>query len=150
DLLNRRTQVIEAANQDSLRRTTTTMYDAAGNVIAVIDPYQRTTQTWFDALNRPVQVTGPLQDTTNKVYDTWDNLVYTIDPLHFVTSYGYDALGRRVLEVSPFGKFKGLTMDAFDATIQRRTTFQFDAQDNVRFVVRPSGLADPPTTRAAF
>jgi RHS repeat-associated protein len=96
-----------------------TIYDAAGNVIASIDPLGRITRTYYDANNRPISVvqnltgqaielsTPPARNLntpdqnirTDTVYDANGNAIANIDPAGRITRTYYDALNRAVTVV---------------------------------------------------
>ncbi len=96
-----------------------TVYDEAGNVIAMIDPLGIVTRTYYDSLNRQEYVVSNLVgqsiDVTNPpaydpnfpdhnllietVYDPTGNLIATIDPLGYTTRTYYDSLNRPVTVV---------------------------------------------------
>jgi len=99
---------------------TTSVYDAAGNVIRTTDPSGTVTLTGYDALNRPVRViqnasqpdynsavdptlsryiSSPAADrdiTSTTEYDALGHVRRSQDPLGRWTLYGFDSLGRSV------------------------------------------------------
>ena len=83
----------------ALQRTTTTAYDAVGNVRSTTNPVGATTSYAYDALNRQTQMIeaygSAVQRTTTTSYDAVGNVLSTTNPRGYVTSYAYDALNRR-------------------------------------------------------
>ncbi|WP_162542163.1 SdrD B-like domain-containing protein [Gemmata obscuriglobus] len=131
-----------------LRLTTTSVYDAADNLIESVDPDGRRTSMGYDVLGRQVELVeafgdagpGGVQRTTTMLYDAADNLltVWTPryhdsdllapgEPRHVATSFGYDALNRRTQVIEAFGV----------SALQRTTTTVYDAGDLVRAVQEP-------------
>jgi RHS repeat-associated protein len=123
DSLNRQTLEIDAYGS-SVAATTTTAYDAAGNVLYTVDPAGHVTSYAYDSANRrTVEVDGygsPVAATTTTVYDSAGNVLSTTDPLGHVTSYAYDSANRRTVEV-----------DGYGTGLQRTTTTAYDAAGNV-------------------
>ncbi|MFZ2098779.1 MAG: hypothetical protein WAV05_19265, partial [Anaerolineales bacterium] len=102
-------------DQDVINQT---IYDAAGNVIATIDPAERVTRTYYDTLNHPVSV---VQNLTGNIYDPpppWNevnpdqnvrtdtindengNVQRTIDNAGRITHYCYDKSNRLIKTVA--------------------------------------------------
>ena len=109
DLRNRQTQVT-----DALGDTTTTTFDAVGNVIFVTDALGRTTDFQYDSLNRKVLVTAPLPDgntsdlsQTAWIYDDNGNLVETIDARGYATWTSYDAWNQPVQATDAMVRYPG-------------------------------------------
>jgi RHS repeat-associated protein len=95
------------------------VYDAAGNLIATVDPAGSVTRTYFDQDNRPQVVvrnlygqtienpTPPAYDPdfpdrnvrTENVYDEYGRIIAAIDPLGHVTRTYYDSLDRPAIVV---------------------------------------------------
>ena len=74
DALNRVVQV-----NDAIGGLTTTVYDAASNVQAIVDPDGNRTTYTLDALNRVIQETDPLGHNTTLAYDAASRLTSTTD-----------------------------------------------------------------------
>ncbi len=101
DALNRRTEVTDAAHlppANPTRRTTTTLYDAFGNVTAIIDPVGNQTQFRFDYLNRVTVTVDPNNRQTVKVFDVADNVTSVTDRRGKERRFTYDGLNRRLTE----------------------------------------------------
>jgi YD repeat-containing protein len=118
---------------DALNHTTSTVYDAAGNVARQLDALGKTTTFAYDALNRRTAVTAPDGGTATTVYDAVGNVTNTIDPLGHKGTLAYDALDRKTLDIDPLS---GTTTYSYDAAGNRtglidpvgnRSTFAFDA-----------------------
>jgi RHS repeat-associated protein len=95
----------DPTDQDVINETA---YNAAGNVIATIDPNKRVTRTYYDSLNRPIAVvqnlTGNIEDPppdwdpnypdqnvrTDTIYDNNSNILRTIDNAGHITHNCYD------------------------------------------------------------
>jgi YD repeat-containing protein len=129
DALNRQTTIVEAAST-SIQRTTTKAYDAAGNLITVVqqrlvvdmlDPVHNpqfvTTRYYYDTLNRQIRMTEAVgtdvQRTTAMLYDAASNLRELSKPLHYDTDYNGNLLD------GPF--LAAQTAYAYDA-LNRQTT----------------------------
>ena len=133
--------------------TTTTGYDANGNVTDVIDAENRHTHTAYDGENRALTVTlngattsdvdydanGNLRHSrdgagheTTYTYDAINRLTDVDDPLHHGTHYGYDQAGRRATVTTDKGNATVTTYDAAgQATAvrdpeNRTTTYAYD------------------------
>jgi YD repeat-containing protein len=131
DLRGRPAQVIEAAKDSKLERTTTTVYDAVGNVWRVEDPLGRVTSYGYDALDRLERVTEAFGTTfardTKTKYDPAGNVWWTEDPRGTITSFAYDRVNRpvEVIEASN------------DPSVRRTTTMLYDRVGNVIGVWSP-------------
>jgi RHS repeat-associated protein len=145
DALNRQTAQIEANGVAGLQRTTTSVYDAAGNVVQSVDALGFTTTTVYDALNRATQVTDPAGDVSTTVYDAASNTVNTIDPNNNKSTFVYDPLNRQTATIDPRG---GITTYVFDAasnqvnlidSVNNKTTFVFDALNRLITQTDPLG-----------
>jgi uncharacterized repeat protein (TIGR01451 family) len=90
--------------------TSTTSYDALGNVIARTDVHGRSSTSTYDALGRVVSTTDFSGKGTTNEYDEAGNLVSTTDA-QGTTRYTYDALNRRIATTDPLGQ---TTRQAFD------------------------------------
>jgi YD repeat-containing protein len=79
DVLNRRTQEIDAFGVSGLTRTTTIAYDKVGNVIQVTDALGHITSTSYDALNRATRIDEAygtsVAASSTMIYDATDNLL---------------------------------------------------------------------------
>jgi RHS repeat-associated protein len=107
-----------------VQRTTSTVFDAVGNVSFVTNPRGYITSYGFDALNRVVQQIdafgNALQRTLTTVFDAVGNVLSVTNPLGVQTSYGYDNLNRQVSQVAAYG-----------TSLQETTTAVYDADDNL-------------------
>ena len=69
--------------------TTTSTYDAAGNLLSSTDALGNTTSYTYNAFNEVLTVTSPLGEVTTNTYDAHGNLLSTTDPLGKTTTYTY-------------------------------------------------------------
>jgi RHS repeat-associated protein len=122
------TQVISARG-----KSTSSVYDAAGNVTQVIDPRLDamshplyTTIYAYDNANRRTQVTDAAHNNTGYVYDDADNLTQVIDGNSHGTTYSYDGRNRRTAVI-----------DALSHT----TLYNYDKAGNLTKVTDPNSNA---------
>src|SRR5262249_45910493 len=132
DALNRQNQVIEANGVSGVQRTTTLIFDKAGNLLSETTgqssngsyAHSLTTSYAYDAANRQTRVLDAfgtsLQRTTTTVYDLAGRVSSVTDPLGHTTSYPYDALNRQTQVVEAVG-----------TSAQRTSTMLYDAVDNL-------------------
>src|SRR5208282_1924108 len=101
DVLNRQIAQIDAYGVSGTQRTTTTLYDAVGNVISTIDARGTTASYVYNVRNWRTQridaFGNALQRTTTTSYDAVGNVFNVTDPLGVVASFGYDADYRQTL-----------------------------------------------------
>jgi len=133
---------------------TTTLWDAASNVVAVTDALGRTTQRRYDAAERLVEVEDPLGNRLEHDLDAAGNSTATrsleLDPqggLHTVTTTAsYDALGRRITSADAFGN---TTRFLYDARSLKRgetdaegyfTAWTYDGLNRKTREVQPEGI----------
>ena len=69
--------------------TTTSTYDASGNLLSSTDALGNTTSYTYNAFNEVLTVTSPLGEVTVSTYDAHGNLLSTTDPLGKTTTYTY-------------------------------------------------------------
>jgi RHS repeat-associated protein len=90
---------------DGVGNTTTSQYDANGNVTSITDPLSHVTHQYFDALNRLQQSQDPKGNYTSYQVDPLDHVTLVTSPRGLVsgfnTSYTYDAFGELLAQVSP-------------------------------------------------
>jgi YD repeat-containing protein len=111
DALNRRTVAKDAYNA-----TTTTVYDAVGNVIRTADQQSRTTYFGYDRANRTYFQSDPAGALTYHAYDASSNRIATHVQLGAAgtrrsTYYQYDPVNRTVKQIAADG---GQTYHVFD------------------------------------
>jgi len=101
DSLNRRVEMTEAAQlptTSTLRRTTTTVYDAVDNVTGVYSPSvgrNNLTTYMYDALNRKTVTVDPAFQRTTTLYDAMGNVTGSYDEASRLTTFLYDSLNQR-------------------------------------------------------
>jgi RHS repeat-associated protein len=137
DALNRLTQVTEGYG-GSVSRTSTVIYDAAGNVLSTTDPFVGTTSYAYDADNRVTQEIDALGSTVQRsatiIYDAVSRVVSettgiaTTNPNVSTTSYAYDVMDR-VTQV----------INAYGTAIQRSGTAIYDKNSNLISATDPRG-----------
>ena len=96
---------IGGAWSGTMSMTSTTQFDAVGNVVRVTDQLGRQSTTAYDNLNRPIRTTGtdPYTDdfetapTTTVAYDINGNVARKTDATGDLTRFEYDALNRAIL-----------------------------------------------------
>lgn len=96
--------------------TTLFTYDAAGNVLSVVDDDSSLTFT-YDALDRLIRVdtgatAGQPATTVSYTYDGNGNRLSMTRPDGGVTLYSYDSLGRLTLQTNPEGETTTYSYDA--------------------------------------
>jgi RHS repeat-associated protein len=106
---------------DTLGRQYVTTYDAAGNVISLVEPLGRITWYCYDDANRLIRTyaktTATVMPNGNEgvyvetEYDNVGNVLSVTDEVHVTTSYHYDQLNRRDQILDGEG---GLTKFGFD------------------------------------
>ncbi|QES10330.1 DNRLRE domain-containing protein [Streptomyces venezuelae] len=104
---------------------TTSAYDGLGRLIETKDPTGRRATTAYDASGLPVSTTDygtgstPLRTATSE-YDDDGNLTAAVDANGARTTYGYDALGQLTKQVLPVSATKSVTtMFGYDAAGNR-------------------------------
>jgi RHS repeat-associated protein len=122
DSENRQIAEIDAYGT-SLQRTTTTVYDANGNVINTINALGAVTTYIYDGDDRQIAEQTPVGGTETTVYDHDGNVIARIDQLGHVTSYSYNALNQQVTETDALGD---VTTYAYDAAGNQTTLTDAD------------------------
>lgn len=147
--------------------TTTTQYDANGNVVQVTDPNGNIATFAYDALDRLISKTiqrgGGVSDTVSYTYDQTGQvglLSYKTNGNGAITRYSYDALNRLVRTAyppttdAPYGYAEQVDYDANGNVISRVSgtvnadtsinaqpkTFQYDNENRLTDIVVPVGL----------
>jgi RHS repeat-associated protein len=144
DALNRLTTQIDGFGSTA-QRTTSTVYDAAGNAVVRYDGLRYATTTAYDALDRPTTVTDPLTHVRTTAYDRGGNVTSTTDANNLTTYFSYDALNRRTATKDPRAYF---TTVAYDAAGDQVSLTDASAQVNVTTMAydllgRLTKLTDP-------
>lgn len=135
--------------QDPLGRTTSFIYDSAGNVVIVTrlanTPHAVTISTTYDPLfNKPTSVTDSLGHVTSFKYDPAGNLLSIIDPLGNKSTLTYDTQGELATSSDALGNVTSYTYlngnlvgvsDPLGRTISRTT----DAVGRVLTITDPIG-----------
>jgi RHS repeat-associated protein len=109
---------------ENTSHTRSYVYDAAGNIIAVVDEQDNTTQFEYDALNRLVKSTDPLNGVTKRTYDDRGNLIALENPNNGITYYDYDRNNRLTKTIRP---------------MLQETDFEYDAAGNRTVVYDTKG-----------
>jgi YD repeat-containing protein len=88
----------QTSSTNALNQTTSTTYDAIGNVLSITDASGNTTRYVYDALNRKTAETNALNLSRTFAYDAVGSLVKNVDRNGRVRTFNYDAIGRQVSE----------------------------------------------------
>jgi RHS repeat-associated protein len=115
DKVGRLTQTIAAADN----ATTTTAYDAAGQVQSTTDALNHTTSYAYDDAGRRTSVTDALTHVITFTYDNAGNQLSVKDANNHTTNYIYDNANRRTQVTYPDSKFETTTYDALGRVIAR-------------------------------
>ena len=135
------------AVRDPLNHTTTTVYDAVGNLTARVDGNGNRTTFAYDARDRMTTLTDPLLHATVLGYDNASNRTTVTDPLAHVTTTAFDALNRVTTVTDARG---GVTAFGFDGAGRRttvvdpvgnRTTTAYDLADRATTLTDALGTA---------
>ncbi len=126
-----------------------TLYNAADEAIATIDPLGRQTTYGYDALGTLVTVTTPMGFVTSYGYDAEQRLLSVTDPLGRTTSYERDARGRVIAITDPTGAKSTFAWDAVDRLVRHtdplagletsQTDYQYDNLDRLIELVDAEG-----------
>jgi RHS repeat-associated protein/uncharacterized repeat protein (TIGR01451 family) len=119
-------------------------YDAAGNVVAAIDPLGYVTHYAYDARDLVITTTNALSGTSRFTYDRvgnrltdsdaaghvitygYDSLYHVVaitDHLGYATTFGFDALGNRTIVTDALGRVKRIEFDRLNRPVT--TTFNY-------------------------
>jgi len=147
-------------------------YDAAGNLVAVVDALGIETRYEYDGLGRQIKVIQNYVDgeynsayadedvITAYAYDAAGQLTSATDPLGNVTTYVYDALGRQIKIIQPDPDGAGPlaspeTEYVYDAAgrlvavtnpLGKVTSYEYDALGRTLKVIQPDPDDDPINT----
>ncbi|MGA7496562.1 MAG: RHS repeat-associated core domain-containing protein [Isosphaeraceae bacterium] len=105
------------------------MYDADGEVTAVIDPLGNVTTTIYDADGEVTETIDPLGHMTTTLYDADGEVTETIDPLGRMTTSLYDGDGRLVSQ----------TWYNAQGVVVNTESFTYDADGNMLTAQNDSG-----------
>ncbi len=151
DVLHRQVKVIDPDEDTDPTNNPVwqTLYNAADEVIATIDPLGRQTTYGYDALGTLVTVTTPMDFVTSYGYDAEQRLLSVTDPLGRTTSYERDARGRVISITDPTGAKSTFAWDAVDRLVRRtdplagletsQTDYQYDNLDRLIELVDAEG-----------
>ena len=101
---------------------TTSQYDAAGRLEAVMDENGNVTSYGYDAADRQTSVTNARLQTTTTAYNADGQRIRTTDHLNRTTTFVYDLAGRLIETVHP----DAVADDGNDAN-NPKTTITYDA-----------------------
>ena len=138
--------VYDAAGQviatiDPLLNRTSTVYDIAGRTVSSINGVGNRTTTLYDGASRPQVTINGLGVRTTRVYDLLDRPIGLVDGNAQRTTFGYDAVGNKILELNPL--LARLT-SSYDAL--RRQTLRIDPR-GVRVSTSYNPLGKPVGVR---
>jgi YD repeat-containing protein len=125
-LLRRSTQPDDRQLRDTNNNVTTTLYDLASHVIAVVDANAHRITNIYDAGGRRTVLVNSNNNRTSFSYDLANRPIKVKDPVGAITTTAYDGMGNAVLRI--------------DAR-NNRTTFTFDLAN------RQTGRKYPDGTR---
>jgi RHS repeat-associated protein len=127
----------QVAVQDPLGNTTTTVYNAANQVVAVVDPLGNTTNFIYDGDGRQIAVVDARGNRTTTAFDPAGQVTSVTDGLNRTTQYLYDLDGRPTVVIDPIGNRTTTHYDA-DSRVtavtdarQSSTITGYDAEGNV-------------------
>ncbi len=92
-------------------------YDAAGNLVSLVNALGKETSYSFDELDRIIAIIKPGTVTTGFSYDSYDNQKEITDGNDLVTTLSYDDFGRRISRNSPDSGITSYVYDAADNLI---------------------------------
>jgi YD repeat-containing protein len=139
---------------DPAGNTTSTTYDALGNVLTRTDANGNTTTATYDVLYRPHIITDANGNSTTNAYDAAGNLISVTDALGNTTTYTYDALNRRTAVTDPLGHTTYTSYDSLGNLLETTdangvvTRYEYDALNRQTAVIlnyKPGFPADAET-----
>jgi RHS repeat-associated protein len=113
--------------------TTTNSYDGNGNKSSATDAANHTTTYTYDADNRLTKTTEPNSSANSSTYDGNGNVATTTDANGHVTTNNYDPLNRLTSTTNPLGQTTAYTYDAngnrtsLTDAATRVTSYTYDA-----------------------
>jgi RHS repeat-associated protein len=152
--------VISQTNPDG--DTTTSTYDANGNLLTSTDPLGKTTTYTYNSLNEVTSKEDPLGNTTTYGYDGDGNLLDMTDPDGYTTTYAHAGTahpGDITSVTDPDGHVTSYTYDADgdaatssvspSATVTDTTDYAYNADGERYCTVSPVQVAAGVTCPAA-
>jgi len=88
------TSYVWTGNGGNTTVSTSTVYNAAGQVVSATDPLGNSSSTIYNEIGKPFQTTDILGNTTTTVYDDRGNVIETQYPDGTVSRTVYDVEGR--------------------------------------------------------
>jgi RHS repeat-associated protein len=105
---------------DAAGQTTTTTYNAAGQVLSVTNAKSETTTVTYDSEGWVQSVTGPVSGaTTSYTYDSYGRRRTVTDSDGYVLTTDYDAFDRQVRMTYPDASYEEMTYDRLDLSTRR-------------------------------
>jgi RHS repeat-associated protein len=99
-------------SQDRLGRTTLSIFDDSGNVLARTDALGNTTSFTYDADGNALTETDALGNTTSRTFDSLGNQLTETDPLGNITTRTYNSRSQELSTTDPNGN---TTTKAYDS-----------------------------------
>lgn len=130
--------------------STSTVYDAAGQVIKKIDANGNVTQYEFDACGRNIATIDALGNRTEFTYDTAGRQLSIKDANGNTIAYEYDALGRKTKTVFPDGTYSTVKYNNLGQKIEETdaaglvTIFEYNDAGQLSAVVKPEVNGEIP------
>ena len=130
--------------------STSTVYDAAGQVIKKIDANGNVTQYEFDACGRNIATIDALGNRTEFTYDTAGRQLSIKDANGNTIAYEYDALGRKTKTTFPDGTYSTIKYNNLGQKIEETdaaglvTKFEYNDAGQLSAVVKPEVNGEIP------
>lgn len=135
-------------------------WDAAGNLVAAVDPLGATSRVERDAVGRVTATTDPTGAATRYRYDPMGRMLLVAAPDGSATTYTYDAGGNVASRTTPLGHTTRYAYDAANrltgvtAPGGQHWGYGYDLAGRATTSVLPSGTATPEagdgTVRTAY
>src|SRR5439155_15890398 len=130
---------------------TSYVYDKFNRVIQTTDPLGGRTTSVFDAAGNQTALVDPLGNRTSFVFDALNRLIEQDDPLNARTTLAYDAAGRETSQTDRLGRRKDFSFDNADrltgetwrdagGSVVNTVTLTLDANDNLLTAANANGV----------
>ena len=143
------------SSTDPRGNTTTSVYNATGQLMSTTDPLGHTTSYTYNALQEVLTATTPREETTKRTYDSSGNLTSVTDPAGNVTQYRYGDSshpGDLTAVVDPEERTEAMTYDTYGDVASRSTSPSSGTHDTTAYSYDTDGEqvceASPDATAA--